>query len=348
MNGAIRYTAQSLAEALNRKGNWTKAAPKKKQGFMAICPNHADKNPSLSVRETENGKIRLKCFATSCTDDREVYKSVEAAMNLPAGYFGRNFEGYTPAARADTIKSQRKDFHAIVPVPDDAPKFSSKIRRFKSSSHGAPVKTWVYRNADGRPMGYVARYEKTDDNGKVDKMIWPWTFGVRDGRREWCVGAMPEPRVPYNLDLIVKNPNAIIQMHEGEKSADAGKIIFPNWIPTSTVGGGSAPHLTDFEPFRSRTVVICRDNDASGIEYAAHVSQMLLAVDAIPLLLRFPTSFIVKDGKLVREPYVMDAGDDMADHLSRGWTRELVREAVEATGTPLTWSIDQWGALPAS
>src|SRR3546814_7104642 len=78
-------------------------------------------------------------------------------------------------------------------------------------------------------MGHVARYDiPATETDPADKVIWPWTFGIREGKREWCVGAMPEPRVPFNLDLIVNNPDTPIFWHEGEKAADAGKIIFPN------------------------------------------------------------------------------------------------------------------------
>ena len=31
--------------------------------YIALCPSHEDKNPSLAIRSTENGKILLKCFA---------------------------------------------------------------------------------------------------------------------------------------------------------------------------------------------------------------------------------------------------------------------------------------------
>lgn len=36
-------------------------------GWMALCPAHADKSPSLSVRE-ENGRVRLHCFAGCSTE----------------------------------------------------------------------------------------------------------------------------------------------------------------------------------------------------------------------------------------------------------------------------------------
>ncbi len=31
--------------------------------YIAVCPSHNDKNPSLAIRSTEGGKILLKCFA---------------------------------------------------------------------------------------------------------------------------------------------------------------------------------------------------------------------------------------------------------------------------------------------
>lgn len=31
--------------------------------YLAICPSHEDKNPSLAIKWTDDGKILLKCFA---------------------------------------------------------------------------------------------------------------------------------------------------------------------------------------------------------------------------------------------------------------------------------------------
>jgi hypothetical protein len=338
-----RRTAREIADDLNSRGGWKKATPRKSQGYMAICPNHNDKNPSLSVRETENGRILLHCFATTCTDDKEVAARVESVLGLDPGALGGPGGEYKIAARHDSVKGARKEFDAIVPVPSDAPAFSSTSRRFRSKTHGYPVKHWTYRDADGRVMGYVARYEKRDENGKIDKMIWPWTFALRDGKREWVVGAMPDPRVPYNLDKIANAPlDAVIQWHEGEKACDAGAEIFPDWIPTTTVGGGSAPHMTDFGAFAGRRVVLFPDADAAGVEYVQLVGMRLLEVGASVRIARFPTTFTVEDGVLVKRPYLMEEGDDMADHRAKGWTTELVREAVSASGLPLTFALDDW------
>ncbi|QAY80206.1 CHC2 zinc finger domain-containing protein [Sphingosinicella sp. BN140058] len=339
----MKYTAQSMADALNGNRARTKRTT---QGFMALCPNHNDKNPSLSVRETEGGRILLRCFATTCTNAREVYEAVESHLRLERGSLSGTARNYEAPKPQDRVKNVRSPVEPIVPVPDDAPPIAKKARNKK---HGAPTKLWPYRNAAGRVMGYVARYETAPAEGQTgSKLIWPWVYGVREGKRQWCVHAMPEPRVPFNLDKIAKYPTAPILWHEGEKAADAGEILFPNWVSTTTAGGGSAPHLTDFSAFAGRLVILSPDYDGHGLEYAAQVSAELVKVGAEVKLLRFPTSYRVEDGKLVRGMYLMQEGDDMHDHLDRGWTTELVREAVTLSGFPLTWSLSDWSAQEVS
>jgi hypothetical protein len=44
-------------------------------GWVARCPAHKDRKPSLSIREAENGKVLLKCFA-GCD-----YKQIAVALN---------------------------------------------------------------------------------------------------------------------------------------------------------------------------------------------------------------------------------------------------------------------------
>lgn len=332
------YSARSIAHDLTSGSR--KRVKTTSQGYMAICPNHADVNPSLSVRETESGRILLHCFATTCTDDRQVYDAVERKLGFEPGTLGGPGDNYEAPVRQDKIKNSQAPIEPIVPVPDDAPPIKRKAR---SAKLGKPTKIWCYRNENGRPMGYVARYEIPGEDGQPpEKVIWPWTFGIRKGRREWCVRAMPEPRIPYNLDRIASNPDAPILWVEGEKSADAGEILFPGWIPTTSNGGGNAFHLTDYSKFAGRTVIISPDNDAPGMQYAASIAAELTKVKARVLILRFPTAFSVENGTLVRKPYVQREGDDLADHIEHGWTTDLIRQAVAESGVPLTWAIDDW------
>ena len=47
-------------------------------GWMALCPAHADKNASLSIR-WENGKVLLKCFAGCAAEAICVSAGIELA-----------------------------------------------------------------------------------------------------------------------------------------------------------------------------------------------------------------------------------------------------------------------------
>ena len=50
--------AETIANALGGKKYGT--------GFMCRCPAHDDRSPSLSIKDADNGKILLHCFA-GCT-----------------------------------------------------------------------------------------------------------------------------------------------------------------------------------------------------------------------------------------------------------------------------------------
>lgn len=59
--------------------------------WMACCPAHEDKRPSLSVRSFQDGSISVKCFAGCSTAD------VLAAVGLnPSDLFPRQHNDYAP------------------------------------------------------------------------------------------------------------------------------------------------------------------------------------------------------------------------------------------------------------
>ena len=61
--------------------------------FMACCPAHDDKTPSLGIEELSDGRILMNCFA-GC-DVTEVLHSIGLTMNdlFPEGALG-NFKGW--------------------------------------------------------------------------------------------------------------------------------------------------------------------------------------------------------------------------------------------------------------
>lgn len=53
------YTTDSLQSLLSRL---QKVKQTGNSQYIACCPSHADKSPSLAIRQTDDGKILIKCF----------------------------------------------------------------------------------------------------------------------------------------------------------------------------------------------------------------------------------------------------------------------------------------------
>jgi len=48
--------------------------------WIALCPAHGDKHPSLSVKEADDGKVLLKCFSANCTPD-DIAKAIGLTLS---------------------------------------------------------------------------------------------------------------------------------------------------------------------------------------------------------------------------------------------------------------------------
>lgn len=53
--------------------------------WVACCPSHADKSPSLSIRETPEGKVLLHCFAGCSVGEIVGAAGVDLADLFPPG-----------------------------------------------------------------------------------------------------------------------------------------------------------------------------------------------------------------------------------------------------------------------
>lgn len=65
--------------------------------WMACCPAHADKSPSLSIRETSDGRVLLHCW-TGCGAN-EILEAV-----------GLTFDALFPEKLGDSIPRERQPF----------------------------------------------------------------------------------------------------------------------------------------------------------------------------------------------------------------------------------------------
>jgi hypothetical protein len=80
---------------------------------------------------------------------------------------------------------QANDWRPEMPAPGEPPAAP------QHPEHGAPVAMWTYRDAAGRALFAVARFNAA--NGDRGKEILPLTFGTLRGRRGWHWRAPPAP-----------------------------------------------------------------------------------------------------------------------------------------------------------
>ena len=92
--------AENLTRALGGKWHGRRG--------MALCPAHDDKNPSLAIRDGDDGKVLFRCHA-GCPQD-----AVLDGLNR-RGLWNDRSASFVPKKDPDT-------WTPIMPVPADAPR----------------------------------------------------------------------------------------------------------------------------------------------------------------------------------------------------------------------------------
>jgi hypothetical protein len=282
-------TAETIAAALGRYSR------KFSGGFMACCPAHADKNPSLALDE-KDGALLVKCFAGCEQGD------VVAAMKS---------KGLWPEQDNTSLPSMKRTVNGpvwrpVVPVPNDAPPAPTT-----HSQHGEASLAWRYQS----PAGELLQINNRFDTGEGQKQVLPLTYCSDGSRRAWRWQALPEPRPLYGLNLIGKEDHVLVV--EGEKTTDAARRLLKK-IPVLTWPGGSnAVSKADWSPLAGKTVAIWPDADAPGIKAAIAVAVACLAAGAVAV-------------KIVEPPQGVFEGWDLADAEDQCWTQEQVLERIIA------------------
>lgn len=208
--------------------------------YMALCPAHNDKNPSLAIIQ-KNGQILLHCFA-GCK-----YDTIVRALD---------HRGITVNHNTELKRSPG--------LPDGIfPKFEGKLY----------VAHWTYRDEQGETVGHVVRFE----SGAGEKSIIPY-FKKEDGKWKAGYSKLTKNNRPlYNLDKIEQAPpEDEIWVVEGEKCADA--LTELGFVATTSPGGSNAASRADWFPLAGRKVVIWPDKDQAGKQYAANVFKSLIEI----------------------------------------------------------------------
>ena len=230
--------------------------------WMAHCPAHDDRRPSLSIAEGDDGRALVYCHA-GCTAG-EVTRAMGLKMQdlMPA----RDPVVQPQPALAGKASQSVRPRKEVYGSADDA---VSELKR----RHGNPAATWEYHNAEGVLVGLVIRWNLPPDPGnpaeEPRKEIRP-IARIGEG---WVVGGMPEPRPLYRLPELLNRRDERVFVCEGEKAADALRSV--GLLATTSPHGSQSASKADWVPLAARDVVILPDNDAAGDRYADDVIELL-------------------------------------------------------------------------
>ena len=277
-------------------------------GFKGCCPSHEDRNPSLSIKETNDGTVLLNCFG-GCPTPQVVS---DLGLNM-ADLFPTSSEPSWPTNTGPKPRSQPRNFASA----DDA---------IKAYGRGAPDRQWSYIDADGIEVGRIARWETA--TGKEIRPVAKFPDG-------WRHAAMPEPRPLFNLPALLADRDSVVYVVEGEKCVDALTAL--GLLATTSAGGSQAARLTDWSPLAGRRVVALPDNDDAGRKYVEPVGDILEDLSA--------TARVAALDGLPVGGDVADLYERCADDAARKSLRELLESLAPQPAKPRTLPL---GNRPSS
>lgn len=240
------------------------------------CLNHGhpDRNPSCSVN-LSNGKFF--CHGCKCHGDI-------VNLNMILGNFNTNGESLEDL---EQFSGQTSPYFA------PRPSFR-RVAKHKRTIDGETivVDEWKYKDALARHVFTVERIQFRLKNGS-------WSIDPKSGkplksyRTRLANGAwgLPEQykaeklRPLYALPSLLSSPiDAKVFVVEGEPAADA--LRRSGYLATTSSGGSSNPHKSDWSPLAGRSVVIWPDNDDAGLNYLQSVTTCLLNLSPSPSISR--------------------------------------------------------------
>lgn len=214
----------------------------------------------------------------------------------------------------------------VIPVPEDAPPAPNNRTDF-----GVATTRYTYSDAEDRLVCHVHRFDPPGQR----KVYLPQTYRKsEDGKLGWDWLGLGAQRPLYNLRELVTRPDAPALIVEGEKAANAAKILFPEKVVVTTMGGAQAPDKSDLIPLKGRSILLWPDNDDAGIKYIKSLSEMLRKQDpnADIAVIRIPVvrAETVGGQPVLTPGFIAPQGWDAADAVKEGWTAahiELIQPA---------------------
>jgi len=263
---------------------------------MCCCPGplHADgdQNPSLQMWADQN--IRLKCWV-GC-EETDILTGIAEA-------------GFPVVPEVTSVKGGAKTFKPNKVAPDEPPPddWFMASHYFK---HRVPDHLYKYHTLQGKTAFYVGRVD-ADPPEVPKKIVRPGTWVRPKGGSidMWNVQGYDAPRPIYNIPDLLARLDAPVLVVEGEKTAEAARLLLPDYVVVTWCGGASSSQedSTNWAPLAGRDVTLWPDNDAAGMKAMRGVVKQIAkgkkAAKSIRMVLteveeNFPDKFDLADDYL--------------------------------------------------
>lgn len=253
------------------------------------CPGHKGTRRNLSITETSDGTVLLRCHHV----DDAGHNCPNAAILAVLGFELRDLflpklgprRGPGKAKAGVTARPAGKDKPARKPALFDSP---ADAAEFLARKLGGKTGHWVYRDAGGAAVLVVYRFDTAKG-----KQYRPVSLDRESGR--WRVGDPEGPLPLYRREEIDGADTVFFQ--EGEKCSDLVRGL--GLVATTTAHGAGSAHKSDLSPLAGKTVVIVPDVGPAGEGYARAVADLLSKLS--------PPAQV----KVLRLPGLTDDGDDI-------------------------------------
>lgn len=140
-------------------------------------------------------------------------------------------------------------------------------------SFGGNQGIWEYYSYDGDFIGYIVRKPPKEEGQR--KYFVPWTFQ----NNEWVMRWWENNKAPfYNAQLLKQYPDKPVMIVEGEKTADAASVLFPEFICITWKGGAQGIKNAPVALLQGRQICLWPDNDINGIDSMNELQNLLAGI----------------------------------------------------------------------
>lgn len=173
-------------------------------------------------------------------------------------------------------------------------------------------------NERGGVIGLILRGDRTGDVGKLKSFLQVHVARTAHGSLEARLGLFQGPWPVVGRHTLTAAGTRPVLIVEGEKAREAAAHLIPDYDCVTSMCGADNPHCTDWSPLAGRTVVILRDNDEAGLNYAHAVAAQALSSGAASVRLSdLPAG----------APPGWDLGDGLPDGITLADLSGLLAEA---------------------